>query len=179
MNPADAVTVSLHPGIVAGGDILNPQPVGRRQQGGELHRRVAADAGVGGAAGAVVGAEGGDDLPLKQLLGIQDDALDPQLLGGPLGGFHRRGVDLGKTDHRSGDREALLLQDPHGDAGIHAPAHSHQDLVLLLISVKPAAGQNGIVHAQFCLPPCALLWATASRSQRSFSGCPAWPLTQT
>ena len=27
------------------------------------------------------------------------------------------------------------------------------------------------------LPPCAWLWATASWSQRSFSGWPAWPLT--
>ena len=141
MDAGYPVAVHLHPGVVPGGDVLDAQPVGRGQQGGELDRRVAADAGVGGAAGAVVGAEGGHHLLLEQLLRVQHDALNVHLLGGFLGGFHRAVVGRGEADDRPRHRKALLLQDADGDAGIHAPAHPHQDLVLLLVGVEPAAGQ--------------------------------------
>ena len=72
--------------------------------------------------------------------------------------------------------EDVLPAHRHGRLG--AAVHLHQDLVLALVGVKPAAGQKCVVHVP-CLPPCALLWATASWSQRSFSGWPACPLTQT
>ena len=72
----------------------------------------------------------------------------------------------------------LLLQDADGHAAAHTAAQTHQDPVLFFIGVKPVPGQKSIVHRP-CLPPCAWLWATASWSQRSFSGWPAWPLTQT
>ena len=72
----------------------------------------------------------------------------------------------------------LLLQDADGHAAAHTAAQTHQDPVLFFVGVKPVPGQKSIVHRP-CLPPCAWLWATASWSQRSFSGWPAWPLTQT
>ena len=72
----------------------------------------------------------------------------------------------------------LLLQDADRHAAAHAAAQTHQDPVLLFVGVEPVPGQKSIVHRP-CLPPCAWLWATASWSQRSFSGWPAWPLTQT
>ena len=72
----------------------------------------------------------------------------------------------------------LLLQDADRHAAAHVTAQAHQDPVLLFVGVEPVPGQKSIVHRP-CLPPCAWLWATASWSQRSFSGWPAWPLTQT
>ena len=133
----------------------------------------------------LAGVQGGELRPgpggfrlLGQRFGVQQDALDPQRLGGFFGSLCGFGLLRGKAHHGTHHGKPLLLQDAHRHGRLGAAVHLHQDLVLALVGVKPAAGQKCVVHVP-CLPPCALLWATASWSQRSFSGWPAWPLTQT
>ena len=92
-------------------------------------------------------------------------------------GEHASAMALGEPGVLHGMR-SYLLQDADGHAAAHTAAQAHQDPVLFFVGVKPVPGQKSIVHRP-CLPPCAWLWATASWSQRSFSGWPAWPLTQT
>ncbi len=52
-------------GVVPGGYIPGPDAAGQGKERGELHRRIAAGAGQGGAARPVVGGEGGAHLPLQ------------------------------------------------------------------------------------------------------------------
>ena len=156
---AHALCVCLDAGVAAGGNILDAQFVGGCEQGREA---------------------GGFGILSGQSLGVEGDALHVQLLCQRLGCVHG-GVFFGGVSQpydRCRHGKALLLQDADGHAAAHTAAQAHQDPVLFFVGVKPVPGQKSIVHRP-CLPPCAWLWATASWSQRSFSGWPAWPLTQT
>ena len=88
-----AVCTGLYPGAVAGGNVLDAQPVSRRQQSGEAQ--------VGRGSGLLSQLAG-------QFAGIQGDALDAQSLGGFLGGIHN-GVIGAQTHHSAHHRKALLL----------------------------------------------------------------------
>ena len=153
----------LHPGAVGRSHILHPQLVGGGEQGSEQRADALAQrVGV---------------LPGKGL-GVQHDALNAQLFGRLLGSFRFGGL-FGCQPHGSACHgKTLLLQNAHRHGAGGGVGHLDQDLVLALVGVEPVPGQKSIVHVP-CLPPCALLCATASWSQRSFSGWPAWPLTQT
>ena len=156
---AHALCVCLDAGVAAGGNILDAQFVGGSEQGREA---------------------GGFGILSGQSLGVEGDALHVQLLCQSFGRVHG-GVFFGgvsQPDDRCRHGKALLLQDADGHAAAHTAAQTHQDPVLFFVGVKPVPGQKSIVHRP-CLPPYAWLWATASWSQRSFSGWPAWPLTQT
>ena len=124
---AHALRVCLHPGIVAGGDILDAQLVGGGEQGGEA---------------------GGIDVLPGQSLGVEGDALHVQLLGQRLGrlcgGVLFGGV--GQPDDGCRHGKALLLQDADRHAAAHASAQAHQDPVLLSVGVEPVPGQKSIVH---------------------------------
>ena len=101
---------------------------------------------------------------------------DAQRAGGLPGGLHSGVMGRGKTDDRSLHRKALLLQNTHSYAGIHTAAHAHQNLVLRFKGIKTHSFHHVPPYAW--RPPYCLLCSTASRSQRSFSGCPAWPFSQ-
>ena len=156
---ADAVGPGLHLGKVPGGDVLDAQFVCRRQQGREA------------------GVHRGDSL-CGQRLGVEGGTLDAKGLCGLFCGLYQR-LFFGRELHDGTRyRKALLLQNAHNNAAVHSAVHADKHLVLCFVGVEPVAGQKCVAHVP-CLPPCALLCATASWSQRSFSGWPAWPFTQT
>ena len=158
-----AVAAQLHPGVVAGGNILDAQLVGSGQQGGKP--------------GVVAAAQYLGGL-VCQCFCLQHDALDAESLGSLPCGCCPSALVSGQLHHSPGHAKALLLQNAHNNAAVHSAVHADKHLVLCFVGVEPVAGQKCVAHVP-CLPPCALLCATASWSQRSFSGWPAWPFTQT
>ena len=102
---------------------------------------------------------------------------DLQRVGGLPGGGHSAFVRGGEADHRALHGKALLLQNAHRYAGIDAAAQPDKDLILFFKGVK-AFHSFLLFGGQACRPPYRLLCSTAKRSQRSFSGWPAWPLSQ-
>lgn len=134
---AHAVCIRLHPRMVAGGDVLDAQPVGSGQQGREA--QIAGQRFFGQLA--------------CQLRSVQGDALDAEGLGRVLCSLHGV-VGVGQADHCAHHGKALLLQDADGGPAASAAAQAHQDLILFFVGVEPAAGQKRIAHRP-CLPPCA------------------------
>ena len=158
-----AVAAKLYPGVVPGGNILDTQLVGSGQQGGKPGI-VAAAQYLGGL--------------VCQCFCFEHDAFDAKSLGSLPCGCGPCTLVRGQLHHGPSHAKALLLQNAHHNAAIHGAVHANKHLVLCFVGVEPVAGQKCVAHVP-CLPPCALLWATASWSQRSFSGWPAWPFTQT
>ena len=73
--------VKLHPGVVAGGQIIIPQQQGSLQQGAEFQTAVAINTGVGGAPGAVFGHEAIHYIPSKPLCLIENIEFHTQAVG--------------------------------------------------------------------------------------------------
>ena len=157
------IAAQLYPGVMPGGNVLNAQLVGSGQQGGKTCI-VAAAQHLGGL--------------VCQCFCLQYDALDAKSLGSLPCGCGPSALVSSQLHHSPGHAEALLLQNAHHNAAIYGAVHADKHLVLCFVGVEPVAGQKCVAHVP-CLPPCALLCATASWSQRSFSGWPAWPFTQT
>ena len=157
------IAAQLHSGVVPGGNVLDAQLVGSGQQGGKP--------------GVVAAAQHLGGL-VCQCFCLEHDALNAKSLGSLPCGCGPRALVSGQLHHSPGHAEALLLQNAYHNAAIYGAVHADKHLVLCFVGVEPVAGQKCVAHVP-CLPPCALLCATASWSQRSFSGWPAWPLTQT
>ena len=159
----DAVGTRLYPGAVLCGHILHPQFVGGGQQ--SRKQRVAAFAQR-------------FCIRTGQRFGVEHNTLNAKLFRSFFGCFGFRSLLCRQTHGGARHGKTLLLQDAHRHGAGGGIGHPHQDLVLTFVGIKPVSGQKCVAHVP-CLPPCALLCATASWSQRSFSGWPAWPLTQT
>ena len=131
IQPRDRVPV--HPGIVAGGDVVIPQHQSPVQQRAELQAAVAVDAGVGGMSGAVFRHEPVHDLPGEALRLVEHIKLHAQAIG------HRPGV-VSVVGGAAGPRLFAVIQPQHGPvalvpllpqqqgggAAVHAAGHGHQ-----------------------------------------------------
>ena len=144
---AKAVLAQLYTGIVAAGNVRAAQLVRFFRQQAEFHAGIAQNAGVGRAPFAVAVTEGSDHLLFKQFRGVNDMQFNAQRIGSLPGGLHCGVMGRGKADDRPLHRKALLLQNAHGHAGIHAAAHAHQNLVLRFKGVK--------THSVHHVPPYA------------------------
>ena len=78
----------------------------------------------------------------------------------------------------------LLLQNAHSNGSVHAAVQPNKNLILLFKCIKTQCSVHNILLyqrcavRQACFPPYFLLCSTAKRSQRSFSGWPAWPFSK-
>ena len=124
---------------MAGGDGVEAHGEGALEEGVEFDALVAAHAGVGGAAGAVLGEEVGDDALLEilgEVPGVEGDAED---VGGPAG---IGGVLDGAAAARAGAGGLAVARERHvdaddvvpgidgargGDGGVDAPGQGCQN----------------------------------------------------
>ena len=157
-DPADAVVVNLHTGIMAGGYPGTAQLVGLFRQQTELDKGIACDAGIGGLPGAIAFTERLDHKPLKGVLCIDDVQWNAEGIGGFPGGRNGALVRRRKTDDGALYGKSLILQNADSDAGIHAAAHAHQNGLLLFKGVEtfhrsPPCGIRPAGHRVFCSAP--------------------------
>ena len=107
-----------------------------------------------------------------------------QRLGGVLRGLHGIVGHPGKMHQCGLYGKALLLQNAHSNGSVHAAVQPNKNLILLFKCIKTQCSVHNILLyqrcavRQACFPPYFLLCSTAKRSQRSFSGWPAWPFSQ-
>ena len=121
--PAAPGFVILHPGIVAGDDILGPFFQRLVQQKAELEPGVAADTGVGGVPRQIALGKGIDHFLQKKRPGIPDPVPGPQGCTDGLG--------IGRVLFAAA---AAVIVEPQGDAGDPIPGPDGQQ------------GRGGAVH---------------------------------
>ena len=103
---------------------------------------------------------------------------------GVLRGLHGIVGHPGKMHQCGLYGKALLLQNAHSNGSVHAAVQPNKNLILLFKCIKTQCSVHNILLyqrcavRQACFPPYFLLCSTAKRSQRSFSGWPAWPFSQ-
>ena len=112
-----------HPGVVAGGDLIEAQGVGPAQEPVELHVPVALDAGVGGPARGVVGHVRVHHVALEVVAEVEHMVLDAEPVGHPPGVVH--------VGHRAAAGVAGAAPQLHGHphhlaAGVEEAGHSHR-----------------------------------------------------
>jgi hypothetical protein len=124
----------LHPGVVPGGDRIEAQLGGPRQEAVELEMAIAGHTGVGGAPGGVIGDVGVDDLAVELATEVEDVVGDPELFGDPAGVVdvgHRTAPRVRRPRpqlHRGADDVvAGRAEQGGGDGRIDAAGHGHQD----------------------------------------------------
>ena len=123
---------ALNDGVVAGGDVIRLQRHRPGHQEIELDLVVARDAGVGGAAVLVLGAEVVDNVGLELLLNVEDVVRDAQPAA------NRPGVD-----HIANGAATLIVLGKVGVLqAVQLHGHTH-DLVALLLEQQ---GSNRRVH---------------------------------
>ena len=125
--PAARGGVVLHPGVVAGGQLPAAQGQGLVQQGAELDRPVAGDAGVGSGPPLIGGGEGGHHLLPEGAGQVQHPVGEAQGPGRP-GGVPLVGGGAAEQPHGQPQQGgALLPQQAGGGGAVHPPAHGHGD----------------------------------------------------
>ena len=109
---------ALRAGVVPGGDGLRAETVGRLEQGAELYRRVAEDAGIGRLAAQIALTERRADLFLELRADVED--LERELeKGRRLHGVPPR-VFVGVVEIEAADLPARAAQQRGGHGGIDA-----------------------------------------------------------
>src|SRR3954470_8904691 len=123
------------PGVVAGDDGVEPQRPGTVEHGGELDLLVAPHAGIGSAAGRVLGDEVLDHVLGEALGQIPDVERDAQLVGhparvvsvldaaAPAGAAAQRLPVRRQRQVHAGDLVTGVDGQGRGDRGVHSPAH--------------------------------------------------------
>ena len=123
---------ALRAGVVPGGDGLRAETVGRFEQGAELHRRVAEDAGIGRLAAQIALTERRADLFLELRADVED--LERELeKGRRLHGVPPR-VFVGVVEIEAADLPARAAQQRGGHGGIDAAGKTEHDLHLFFSS---------------------------------------------
>jgi hypothetical protein len=149
---AGAVLTDDHLGVVAGADRVEAERERLVEEGGELDLLVAAQAGVGGAAGLVLGDEVLDDV-LAEAVGevphVERDADDvggaagvARVLDGaaaPRAGAERLRV-RGEREVDAGHVVARFGRAGGGDGGVDSAGHGGQD-------AEGAGGLRGVSHS--------------------------------
>ena len=117
-----AVGQVIHAGIVSGGDIVKAVLLCKSADDAELGGRIAENAGVRRASGAVFAAEWQDDILLKLLMAADHMELDIKLLCDNLCSLYSGGMDRGELEDDALDLIALTAQQLDGDRRINAAA---------------------------------------------------------
>ena len=124
--------IEVHPGVVAGGQVIVAQEQGTLQQGAELQTAVAVDAGVGGAPGAVFGDKAVHDIPGKALRLIENIEFHAQTVGNAagIGGIVGRAagalrLSAVQAQHGPVACIALLPEQEGGGGAVYPAGHGH------------------------------------------------------